>query len=81
MAGPFFTDTLRARVVSCRSARKFVRRWGNTSDCVMPRGGPSDDVCRVGRYRCVSKQKGYELSRARCKRKGTFRAVGFNFGS
>lgn len=80
-AGPFFADQLQARVVSCRSARRFVKRWGRTRDCVMPRGGPSDRVCFVRGYRCVTRQVGYETLRATCKRRGTRRAVKFRFGS
>jgi hypothetical protein len=79
--GPFFADQVKARVVSCRAARRFVKRWGRTRDCVMPRGGPSDKVCFVRGYRCVTRQVGYETLRAGCKRRGTRRAVKFRFGS
>jgi hypothetical protein len=78
--GPFFADQVQARVVSCRSARRFVKRWGRTRDCVMPRG-PNDHVCFVRGYRCVTRQVGYETLRATCKRRGTRRAVKFRFGS
>ena len=47
----------------------------------MPRGGPSDDVCRVRRWRCVSRQTGYETSRATCRTAGARKAIGFTFGS
>ena len=80
MAGPFLAEGVRARAVGCADARKLVRKWGRTKDCVMP-SGPSDRTCRVGRYRCVNATKGEELSRATCKRRGTRRAVGFDFGS
>lgn len=81
MTGPFFVSEVHARVVSCRAARRFVKRWGRTRDCVMPRGGPSDRVCFVRGYRCVTHQTGYETLRAGCKRRGTRRAVKFRFGS
>ncbi len=84
MAGPFFADGLRVRAATCANGRKLVGRWGRTSDCVMPRGGPSDKTCRVGRYRCTYRQTGGEesaVSRTTCKRRGTRKAVGFNFGS
>lgn len=80
-AGPFYADQLRARVVSCADARRFVTRWGNTRECIMPSGGPSDRVCRVGAYRCVYFDIGYETGRERCRRRGTRRAVSFRFGS
>ena len=81
MAGPFLAEGVRARAVGCANARKLVGQWGRTKDCVMPAGGASDRTCRVGRYRCVTRSKGEELSRATCKRRGTRRAVGFDFGS
>lgn len=84
MTGPFFADGLRVRGVSCASGRKLVKRWGRTTDCVTPTGGPSDKTCRVGRYRCTYRQTGgseSEVSRSTCKRRGTRRAVGFDFGS
>jgi hypothetical protein len=80
MAGPFFVSKVRARAVSCTFARRLVKRWGRTRDCVFP-AGPSDVVCRVGRYRCVFRDTGYEGGRETCKRRGTRKAVGFNFSS
>ncbi len=83
MAGPFFAGKVRARAVSCTFARRLVRRWGRTRECVYP-SGPEDRDCRVGRYRCVYRSlggEGSEVSRATCKRRGTRHAVGFNFGS
>jgi hypothetical protein len=78
--GPFFADQVRARGVSCRTARAQVKRWGRTRDCVYP-DGPRDRVCRAGRYRCVTRDvPGFEGGRATCKR-GKRRAVGFRFGS
>ena len=77
--GPFFVDQLRARGVTCRAARRLVKRWGRTDDCMMP-SGPSDRVCRVGSYRCVYRDAGYESFRTTCK-SGTTRAVGFRAGS
>ena len=79
MAGPFLVDQVRARGVGCRAARRLVKRWGRTDDCIMP-SGPSDRVCRVGSYRCVYRDIGYEQLRNRCKN-GRSRAVGFRFGS
>ncbi len=79
MTGPFFADQVKARGVSCEAARRQVKRWGRTDDCVMP-DGPKDRVCRTGGYRCVTQRLGYELSRARCTA-GKRRAVGFRFGS
>jgi hypothetical protein len=76
--GPFFADQVRARGVSCAAARRQVKRWGRTDDCVMP-DGPKDRVCRTGGYHCVTRSVGYETSRGRCIAKG--RAVGFRFGS
>ena len=76
--GPFFADQVKARGVSCRSAREQVKRWGRTDNCVMP-DGPKDRVCRAGGYRCVTRSVAYETSRARCTASG--RAVGFRFGS
>lgn len=84
MTGPFFADGLRVRVATCANGRKLVGRWGRTSDCVTPRGGPSDRTCRVGRYRCTYRQVGgaeSEVSRTTCRRRGTRKAVAFNFGS
>jgi hypothetical protein len=46
--GPFFADQVRARGVGCAAARRQVKRWGRTDDCVMP-DGPKDRVCRTGR--------------------------------
>lgn len=80
--GPFFASMVRARAVSCTFARRLVKRWGRTRDCVFP-SGPTDNVCRVGRYRCTYRRlggEGSEVSRATCKRSGTRKAVGFNFG-
>lgn len=79
MAGPFFADQVRARGVGCRTARRLVKRWGRTDDCIMP-SGPSDRVCRVGSYRCVNRDAGYETFRTTCK-SGKTRAVGFRAGS
>ncbi len=82
--GPFFADTVRVRGVTCANGRKLVSRWGRTSDCVKPKGGPSDRTCRVARYRCTYRQIGgaeSEVGRTTCKRRGTRRAVGFNFGT
>jgi len=81
MVGPFFAGNLRVRNATCSFARVHARRWGRTRDCVMPRGGPSDDVCRVRRWRCVSRQTGYETSRATCRTAGGRKAIGFSFGS
>ena len=84
MTGPFFADALRVRAVSCANGRTLVKKWGRTKDCVMPSGGPSDTTCKVGRYRCVYRRKGgegSELARSTCKRRGTRKAVGFDFGS
>jgi len=81
MVGPFFADQLRARNATCSFARVHAKRWGRTRDCVMPRGGPSDDVCRVRRWRCVSRQTGYETSKATCRTAGGRKAIGFRFGS
>jgi hypothetical protein len=77
--GPFFVDRLRARGVSCRAARRLVKRWGRTDDCMMP-SGPSDRVCHVGSYRCVYRDAGYESFRTTCK-SGRSKAVGFRAGS
>ena len=80
MTGPFFADQVRARGVSCRTARKVVKRWGNTNSCVAP-STPSDRTCRAGRYRCTYRDiQGFEGGRTRCTR-GKRRAVGFRFGS
>ncbi len=82
MTGPFYAGKVRARAVSCTFARRLVKRWGRTRDCVFP-SGPEDRECRVGRYRCVYRRlgaEGSELSRTTCKRRGTLRAVGFEFG-
>jgi hypothetical protein len=79
MAGPFFVDQVRARGVGCRAARRLVKRWGRTDDCIMP-SGPSDRVCRVGSYRCVNRDAGYESFRTTCK-SGRTKAVGFRAGS
>lgn len=82
MTGPFYAGKVRARAVSCTFARRLVKRWGRTRGCVFP-SGPTDRTCRVGRYRCVDRRlggEGSELSRATCKRRGTQRAVGFEFG-
>ena len=82
MTGPFYAGKVRARAVSCTFARRLVRRWGRTRECLFP-SGPDDRDCSVGRYRCVYRRlggEGSELSRATCKRRGTRRAVGFNFG-
>jgi len=81
MVGPFFAGNLRVRNASCAFARVHAKRWGRTRDCVMPRGGPSDDVCRVRRWRCVSRQTAYETSRATCRTAGARKAIGFTFGS
>jgi hypothetical protein len=72
--GPFFVDQVKKRGMSCRTARRQVKRWGNTRACVYP-DGPRDRVCRAGRYRCVSRDAGYESSRISCRARG--RAVGF----
>lgn len=85
MTGPFFADGVRVRGISCSGGRKLVARWGRTSDCVRaPTGKASDKTCKVGHYRCTYRQTGgaeSEVSRTTCKRRGTHRAVGFNFGS
>ncbi len=83
MTGPFFADTVRVRAVSCADGRKLVARWGRTSGCVKAKGGPSARTCRVGRYRCTYRQIGgaeSAVSRTTCKRRGTRRAVAFDFG-
>jgi hypothetical protein len=76
--GPFFAGRVKARGVSCRVARRQVKRWGRTDDCVAP-ANPRDRVCRAGGYRCEYRRVGYELGRVRCTAPG--RAVGFEFGS
>lgn len=84
MSGPFFVDTVRVRAAKCANGRKLIARWGRTSDCIKPRGGPSDRTCRVGRYRCRNRRVGgaeSEVSRTTCKRRHTRRAVSFNFGT
>jgi hypothetical protein len=77
--GPFWVDQLRARGVGCPAARRLVKRWGRTDDCMMP-SGPSDRVCQVGSYRCVYRDAGYEAFRTTCK-SGRSRAVSFRAGS
>jgi hypothetical protein len=80
MTGPFFADQVKARGVSCRTARKVAKGWGKRNSCVAP-PSPSDKTCRVGRYRCTYRDvKGFEGGRTRCTR-GKSRAVGFRFGS
>jgi hypothetical protein len=76
--GPFFVDQVKKRGMSCRTARRQVKRWGNTRACVYP-DGPRDRVCRAGGYRCVSRDiRGFEGSRISCRARG--RAVGFRIG-
>jgi hypothetical protein len=76
-AGPYFADQVRARGVSCRTARRQVKRWGNAQRCY---NRPSNNSCVVRGWHCSTRTIGYETSRARCTR-GKRRAVGFRFGS
>ena len=67
-AGPFFADQVKARGVSCRSAREQVKRWGRTEDPRHARRSQGPGLPSQGGYRCVTRSVAYETSRARCTR-------------
>ena len=55
-AGSF---NITARAVSCGTAHRIVKRWTPRRRC--------QSACYIGTFRCVTRQRGLELSDTRCK--------------